>query len=187
MANIFTRMFSGKQKEIKKNIFISNTDATTSWTPHDYENFAKETYMKNVISFRCMDLIGKSAASVSWAHYRKVEDGREIIKDSDIMKLLKEPNPKESGAYLTIKAIVYLLISGNTFYQKVGPKTGINANKIKELYVLRPDKMEIVTNKKTNDILAYVYDKQLKFPVDQKTYDSDIIHLKNFWDKWNKK
>jgi len=41
------------------------------WPDRNYENFAKETYMKNVIAYRCIDLIAKSASSVTWKLFKK--------------------------------------------------------------------------------------------------------------------
>jgi len=149
------------------------------WSPKDYENFAKETYMKNVIAFRCMDLLAKSIASVPWKLFRKTTDGRIEVDNHPVASLLERPNPSESFNYLMIKYAVYLQIAGNSFWERVTPMSGPNKEIPKELYVLRPDKFKIILNER-GGLSGYQYNGGINFEVDPVTGKSDILQVKLF-------
>ncbi len=159
---------------------INVISGLAKWPPRNYTNFAKETYMKNIIAFRCMDYIAKSVASVPWKLYRKVGDEREIVTDHWAADLLERPNPSESWNYLMIKYIVFILISGNSFFERTPLETGPNAGTVKELFVLRPDKIVIKIDETTGLINKYVFNQKIDFDVDIVTGQADLLHLKLF-------
>lgn len=164
------------QNKVSKTTILNTQYGSAHWPQKDYYNFASETYMKNVISFRCIFYIATSLASVKWDLYRKDEDEKEKVTDNPISKLLKRANPQESFVFLIQKLISYYLISGNSYIEKVAPANGIP----KELYVLRPDKMTIRTDEKSGLINRYIYDQKITFDVDPITLKSDILQLKAF-------
>ena len=133
--------------------------------------------MKNVISFRCIYYIATSLASVMWGVYKTSGTERIELPDNPINKLLKRANPDTSFVVLIQELISYLLISGNSYIEKVAPTSGIP----QELYILRPDKMIIKTDKDTGAKISYNYDNdRLVFPIDPITGKSDILHIKMF-------
>lgn len=156
--------------------------ACVIWSTRDYENFAKESYMKNVIAFRCIELIAKSVASVPWDLFRE-EEGERIEIDTHPMKdLLKRPNPGSSWYFLMVQAASYFPIAGNTYFERVGIDAGPNKGIVKELYVLRPDRMSLYVND-SGELEKYIYTvngKEVEFPVDPVTLMSDILHIKSF-------
>jgi HK97 family phage portal protein len=165
-----------KENKVSKTLAIDSNLGTAHWAERDYENFSRETYIKNVIAFRCIFYIASSIASVKWRLFRQKDTEREEITDHAINKILKKANPNDSFVFLVQKAISYLLIAGNTYLERISPIEG----EIRELYCLRPDKMTIKTNKDTGIIEKYVYDQRLNFDVDPITLDSDIKHIKMF-------
>jgi HK97 family phage portal protein len=154
------------------------------WPIRDYENFAKETYMKNYIAYRCIDYIAKSVSSVKWKLYKNInETEREVVQDHFLNKILSRANPRESFICLVYNHISYLCMSGNAFLEKVGPTEGTNKGEIKELYALRPDRMKINTDENSGEILGYTYSvngRDIKFEVDPMTGDCEILHMKLF-------
>ncbi len=154
------------------------------WPDRNYENFAKETYMKNVIAFRCIDIIAKSVSSVPWKLFRAIdEDTRQSVTDHPMNLVLKRANPRESFTFLIYSHISYLCMAGNGFIEKVAPSLGENKNIVKELYSLRPDRFKISTNEKTGEIIKYIYNvngQDIFFEVDPVTQRCDILHMKLF-------
>jgi HK97 family phage portal protein len=165
------------QNKESRTIILNTKYGTAHWPEKDYENFSKETYMKNVISFRCIFYLATSLASVDWGLFRESDTERIEITDNPINKLLKRANPDTSFVVLIQKLISHLVITGNTYIEKVAPASGIP----QELYVLRPDKMTIKTDKDTGRKIAYDYDNgSLIFDIDPITGKSDILHIKLF-------
>jgi HK97 family phage portal protein len=159
---------------------VSTAWAKASWSPRNYQNFAQETYMKNVIAFRCMDYIAKSVASVDFKLYKQSGTERTVVENHPLNRILTRPNPSDSWSFFMIKNIVYLLISGNDFIQRISPTTGRNSGIPQELHVLRPDKMVIKTDSNDNPVL-YSYDNGgMLFPIDPVTGQADILHMKLF-------
>lgn len=176
-------MFWNKKKKADKTsrvLVASAQMGTAHWTPWNYANFIKETYMKNVVAFRCMFMIGQAMGVPKWALFKKRDTEREEITDHQINYLLKRPNPEDSFGFLTMKWVIYLLANGNSFFERVAPTSGTNKEIPKELYVLRPDKIKIETGEITGKIKRYVYDQKIFFDVDPLTRHSDLLHIKLF-------
>jgi HK97 family phage portal protein len=180
----FLGLFNKNKKETKKNhqtkvsktLVIDSKYGTAHWPDRDYLNFAKDSYMKNVISFRCIFYIASSLASVDWGLYKKSDTERIQITDHPIVNILKRANPDTSFTFLIQRLISFFLITGNAYIERVTVANG----EIRELYALRPDKITIKTNKDTGVITEYVYDQKLNFPVDPITKKSDILQIKSF-------
>lgn len=150
----------------------------------NYEQYSEETYLKNIICYRCIEEIARSAASPSWNLYRIVGAGNDVqIDDHPVLDLLKRPNPSESWNFLILKAIGYLCLAGNSFIERVMLKT-VQEEFPKELYILRPDKIKIHLNKNTGRLKHYEYrsggGSGVIYEIDPITLQSDLLHLKLF-------
>lgn len=183
--NFFTRWLSSrfgcKDSAVAKIIF-TGMGTTTSWTPHNYRNFAEESFMKNVVAFRCILKIAESVASVPWTLFRKLKgDKTEPVESHPVIPLLERANPQESFAYIVMATMAYLLMSGNAFMECVAPATGPNRMVPKELYSLRPDRVKIETNEQR--IIGYTYTVggyKHTFEVEPVSGQCDLLHLKSF-------
>ncbi len=187
MGKWIDKFFNIKKEEKDSKTFsvrASSGHGGEIWSKRDYENFAKESYLKNVIAFRSIDEIGKSVAQVPWSHYRTLPDGnREEINDSSMAELFKRPNPEEGWAFLMLKTACYLAMSGNGFLERIKPDTGPNKDDIKEMYSLRPDRFTFGLNTESGRINKYTYQnngRKVSWDVDLLTGQTDILHLKNF-------
>ena len=179
------KFWKKEQKASRTAVLIGGTHpGGVVWTERNYENFAKETYMKNVIAFRCIDMIAKNVASVPWKICRLLEnDEVENIIDHPFNSVLKRANPENSWLALTYAHISYLCMCGNAFLEKITPETGKETEQIKELWSLRPDRMKINVDDKTGLVVGYTYcigGREIEFPVDPITMQSDILHMKMF-------
>ena len=173
-----------KSKASKVSAVILSGLSPVIWPDRNYENFAKEGYIKNVIMFKCIDEVAKAVSSVPWRVFKNDEKGDRIEIDRHfLLDLIRKPNPHESFNFLTIKSVAYQMISGNVYWEKVGPSTGPNTKMIKELYVHRPDRMRILTDTAMGLIIGYEYEangRTVKWDIDPITGEGDILHIKNF-------
>ena len=182
--NFITRWLRnrGRKESAVARLIYSGIGGTTSWTPHNYTAFAKETYMKNVVAFRCILKIAEAVASVPWEVFHKLPENEvEPVDYHPITSLLERANPRDSFTYVEMSAIAYLLMSGNAFIERVTPATGPNRAVPKELYALRPDRMKIKTNDK--QITGYTYTvggESHTFDVELVSGQCDLLHLRSF-------
>lgn len=174
---------SQKASKIDK-IIVSPGSGSAKWSEHDYENFAKETYLKNIIAFRCIDILGTAFSSVPWKVYEvKGSNNKTETKQHPVAKLIKKPNPLDSFSFLMLKAISFLVMSGNTYSERVKLDTGPNKGVVKELYIHRPDRVHIEVNTDTGQLKGYVYEVQgrkIEWKVDPITMECDLWHFKTF-------
>ncbi len=172
----FWKKAKPESEKASRTMILNTETGSAHWPERNYQNFAQETYMKNTISFRCIFYIASSLASVKWGIFTQSGNKKIEVMNHPVNRLIKRANPKESFVFLIQKLISFLLISGNSYLEKVAPSSGIP----KELYVLRPDKIIIKTNQFTGQIEKYVYDQKIDFEVDPITQQSDILHFKAF-------
>ena len=143
------------------------------WSPRNYEAFAREAYAKNVVAFQCINRIADAIASVKLGIYRAETE----LNEHPLAALLRRPNPLQSyGDYIRAK-VGFILLAGNGYEERV-TVGGLP----RELYQLRPDRMKIVPS--ANGMPAsYEYavnQQKVTFPVDPRTMDCDLRHLKLF-------
>ena len=107
------------------------------WSGRDYHSFAHEAYAANPIAFRAVRMIAEAAASVPLLLYDRAQE----ISDHPLLALLARPNPFTDGASLLEAWYSHLLIAGNAYFE-----AAFVGSDPKALYVLRPDRMRVVTN-----------------------------------------
>jgi HK97 family phage portal protein len=143
------------------------------WSPRNYGSFAKEAYQKNVVAYQAINRVADAIASVKLGIYR----GEKELVDHPLAALLKRPNPLQSyGDYMRAK-VGFILLSGNGYEERVTVEKEVH-----ELYQLRPDRMKIIPST-TGIPFAYEYSvnqRKVAFPVDERTLESDLRHLKLF-------
>lgn len=144
------------------------------WTPKRYDRLAEEGYQKNVIVYRCVNLISRGLASVPWLLYR----GEEEILHHPLLTLLNSPSPRQAGSAFMEAVVGYLLLSGNSYVEAVFDDQGTP----RELHPLRPDRVKIIPGEDGSP-LAYEYSvngKSCRIPCDPVTGESSVLHLKFF-------
>lgn len=151
-----------------------------SWSRRDYMSFANEGYIKNVIAFRSINMIASAASSVPFTLFQLTDQGKVQLKIHPLLKLLYSPNPITSKSELIEGVVTYRLVSGNAYMLMIESQS---KRKIPtELYLLRPDRIEIVPGKST---VPYTYrytinNKSYDFQIDKLTGRSAVLHLKTF-------
>ena len=175
--NLFNKIFN-----LKENKSTSNSQRAyfcdskgPQWSERDYQEFADQAYIKNVIAHRAINIIAQSAASVPWNLHRS--DGLKI-NNHPLLDLLKKPNPFIAGAEFFENIYAYKLISGNAFIQAIKKEGQAPL----ELHILRPDRVSIIPDERGN-ISGYLYkveNYEKFFTINKTTGLSLILHLKNF-------
>ena len=144
-----------------------------AWTPRTYARLAEEGYEKNVIVYRCINLIAKNLAMPPWALY----EGDREVERHPLVDLIETPNPFQTRTAFLEALASYLLLDGNAYVQAVGEE-----GQPKELFLLRPDRMQIMAGEGMMP-RGYVYQvegKKFYYPLDPDTGSSSILHLKLF-------
>lgn len=178
MKNNLFNLFTKKQNQpflSTKSYFVTNFEP--SWMSGDYNSYASQGYSKNVIAYRCVNLIAQAAASVPFKLYRHNGDVEREITQHKILTLLKKPNPLLGGAEFFENLFAYRLISGDAYMTLIK-----NADNKPELYLLRPDRVKMVTDN-SGMPYAYEYDNgedKMIFEVNQKTMKSNVLHFRYF-------
>jgi HK97 family phage portal protein len=168
---------SHKQSIHKDQAYFYEMNAP-QWSSREYQQFADQAYIKNVIAHRAINIVAQAAASVPWALYSMRGKHKVHIHEHPILKLLTRPNPFYAGAEFFENIYAYKLISGNAFIQAVGKEN----TPPKELHILRPDRVSIVPDDLGN-VIGYIYkvNRMEKFyPLNKLTGKASILHIKNF-------
>ncbi len=184
---IFTKLFSMFRKESRTTqVRVAAVGSGGTIEPvRNYENFARETYLKNATAFQAITCVAWNVSIPPWGLFKRLPDGnREQITDDPLVEVLKRPNPSESLAFLMLRASAYLAMSGNSFFERITQDTGPNRGILRELHALRPDRMKILVEPTTGQLRGYKYTVQGRsapdFEVDPITGQSDVLHLKSF-------
>lgn len=172
-------MWPFKKKESATGAAVSQfVSGQAVYTPRNYESLSKEGYVRNVIAYRCINLIAQSVASVPFF----LSDGRNEIENHPFLDLLAKPNPQESRADFLERVAAFYLIAGNAYIEATR-FTQSPSEPPRELYGLRPDRMQIIAGSKGMP-KAYRYTAngiEVDFPVDPISGVSHAIyHMKAF-------
>lgn len=109
-----------------------------------YDTYVREGYQKNELVFACVDEWCTDIAEAQIAAYKDGPDGIEKVDDNEAVQLLNHPNPWLSGDDYLSGVEMYKRIAGNSFTLKV--RSG--ATKPVQLWLLRPDRVRIVPDRK---------------------------------------
>lgn len=155
---------------------VGNPNA--SWMGSSYEQFCTEGYIKNVIAYRCIAIVARSASFISLKCGLKNNDGI-FIEDTNhaVIHLLTRPNIYESYYDIMEKIYSYKLIWGNVFLRITSDHCGM-PNKLE---CLRPDRVIVLSND-NGEIIGYRY-KNKKQKEDYFINENgfcEIIHIKSF-------
>lgn len=180
-----------------KSYFFST--GNVAWTDKNYQNFAENAYINNVIAHRAINMIAHAASSVPLKLYQMIDGKRHLITQHAILQLLNKPNPLQSGKELLESIYIYRQISGNAYLLTVAknccdhsikkslddcePCDIVNHSTINyELYCLRPDRVQVITSDNFIPLgYSYTVDSHTtNYYVDRDTGISPILHIKNF-------
>ncbi len=172
---LWTRLFGGHSeptatttKQAHRPVFARVGPGNAVATPRRYDRLADEGYRQNVIAYRAINLVAKAVASIPLSLQR----GDDQISEHPLLSLLSRPNPRLKGENFLYNLAGYYLIAGNAYALKVGPDTGAP----KELWLMRPDTMQVIEGK---DGLPAGFEQQVAGKK-QRFEAASVLHLKSF-------
>lgn len=112
--------------------------------PADVETYVKNGYCGNVNIYPIIRKIVNAAIGVKW---NIVDDKGEPIDEdkSDLYKLLKTPNPRQSFNEFVDEMMCWRLSTGNSYIYTIYIETGSDKGKPAELWVMPASQTEIVS------------------------------------------
>ncbi|HWT40514.1 MAG TPA: phage portal protein, partial [Dongiaceae bacterium] len=111
------------------------------------------------LAYRCIDLISEGVAG-KYAPFPFTTDNKGkivTVPNHPFFQLLQDPNPDISFYDLFEGSQTFVEMFGEFFWYMVpGQKTGYDTG-VKQIYLLRPDKMNVVVDRATGDVIGYRY------------------------------
>ena len=104
------------------------------WKPKNYAALSEAGYQNVAAVYGCVSLIARAAAGIDWY----VMEGENEREGHPLEVLMARPNEFDSCASFIEKVVSFLLLSGNSYIERV---QGIPTAPPKYLYALRPDRM----------------------------------------------
>ena len=185
MISIFGNRSAKKRKIAGENRYFDRTyylqtNSNPKWSKRDYESFAVEGYINNVIVHRAITMIARGVSSIGLTYFEMNEKGekKELNDNDNVINLLKNPNPTSSYVNFVENIVSSYLISGNAYIQAVKDDN----NNIAELYLLRSDRVSIIPSYSTipSGYKYKINNMVFQFDCDEETGLSDILHIKTF-------
>jgi len=163
LANIFRL-----KRAISTEMGLVFTGSQPQYIPTYYTDIASGGFGKNEIVYACITAIVSSFAEAPLRVYR--DKDWSVLPLHPLRKLIQNPNPFLSEYGLWEMSLIYLLLSGNLFIEKVRSAS----NKVVQLYPMRPDRVHIVPSRE-EFIAGYLYEiNGQKYPIRRE----DVIHIK---------
>ncbi|MGV6819375.1 MAG: phage portal protein [Parvularcula sp.] len=136
MFSLFNRSPEAPQKKssVLSELIALHGPGTARWSGRDSVSLAASGYGRNVISYRCVQMIADAAASV------RLFVAKDGLRDGDhaIGQLLNHPNMDMTGQALREAIFGHLQIHGNAYLEIIGDRSSPMG-----LRVLRPDRMSV--------------------------------------------
>ena len=185
MSFFFGNRFAKKQKIAGQERYFDRTyylqnNTEPKWSSRNYETFAEEGYIKNVIAHRAISMISNAVSSITPLFFEITDSSNksELADNDNICLLIKRPNPTTNYMKFMEYVVSSYLISGNVFIQAVKN----NNDKIAEMYLLRSDRVSVIAGY-GNIPSGYKYkinNMSFFYPCDEENGKSDILHIKAF-------
>ena len=185
MSFFFGNRFAKKQKIAGQERYFDRTyylqnNTEPKWSSRNYETFAEEGYIKNVIAHRAISMISNAVSSITPLFFEITDNSNksELADNDNICLLIKRPNPTTNYMKFMEYVVSSYLISGNVFIQAVKN----NNDKIAEMYLLRSDRVSVIAGYGNipNGYKYKINNMSFFYPCDEENGKSDILHIKAF-------
>ena len=203
-SRLLKKGFTQTAKEYNKVIFNWLGSNSVYYNPDNDDAYIKDGYQSNATVYSIINMIVNNAAAVPFqifevknkgkaAQYKSLtseginsdnyirsrvlkERAFEVLEDTELHELLYQPNPSEGYSEWLNNLIAFGKLTGNRYIYGISPKTGMNAGKVSEMYILPSQHMEIVSGGFMKPIKEY----RLNYNTTQTIPVEDICHIKDF-------
>ena len=147
-----------------------STERPISKTTFSYDLLAKEGYEKNVIVYRCINLIAKNLSLPPWTFYKEDHE----LDQHYLLDLIDTPNTVQTRSAFLEELVSDLLIDGNAYIEAVEEDGHLS-----ELKILRPDTVQLL--KRDGAVVGLeVREKGKKRQINAREGFQPFLHLKLF-------
>lgn len=166
--DFFTNLF-------KKEIRLPNINQHINQPKFSLANQTNDSQLlkeyKNWV-YACVNARAEELASIKLELYK----GDKEVESHEVLDLLNDVNPNTTRYELFMGTQAFLDLTGNAYWYLARDKDG--AGKIRQIYLLQPEKMSIAVNKENGmSIAGYIYNNgKDKIPFNP----NEILHFKNF-------
>jgi HK97 family phage portal protein len=179
---------------------LRNVQNQPVYMEDNIETYVKEGYLFNPTVYSIVSFICQKAGSIPWGVYEVKDEKalslyksaspklehykKEAVKtkalvelpDHDLNALFENPNPLQSWTEFIEQVVGFKLITGNTYIHAIGPKNGVNAGLVKEMWVVPSQIVSIVAGDKMQPVKAFEIKGDRSVVLDPR----EVIHLK-YW------
>ena len=175
LRNIFKKAAPVQAVENLLNAILYQWNGDLSYLPPEkIESYIKEGYKGNTHVYSVVTAITQRCTGIPFKHY----EGDKEVTNSDVIKLLNQPNPEQSGGEFIEAAASWLLLTGNLYIYRLAPDVGLNKGKPYELWCLPAHLVRIKGGGPTQPITGYELEigagQWLTIPA------SEVMHIKYF-------
>ena len=200
------KAFNSQQTNESYNRFIYNFLGNNTISNNEYnDDYIEKGYAYNPTIYSLIQLISKSAVTVPYSIYRKVDEGAmkeykaltsnnlnedsvlkakllrkhtlEVVEHTALGKLLERPNPAQSWAVFLEELIGFGKLTGNRYIYGISPENGENKNIYYQLYNLPAHLIEI----KSDGIFKPVSKYTMMYNNNKYNLTSDeVLHIADF-------
>ena len=200
------KAFNSQGTNESYNRFIYNHIGNSSISNNEYnDDYIEKGYAYNPTIYSLIQLISKSAITVPYNIYKKVDEGAmkeyksltsdtlneesllkakllrkhtlEEVEHSALGKLLERPNPAQSWAVFLEEMVGFGKLTGNRYVYGISPENGENRNMYYQLYNLPAHLIEI----KSDGIFKPVNKYTVMYNDNKYDLDADeVLHIADF-------
>lgn len=162
-----------------KRAFASAGESFSTWVNTYSKYKAKRQFLRlyRGIVMTCILAIAEDVGKYDARFMKKDNRTNKLTEyQHEIIKVLERPNPRMTSKFdLFVATQAFIELVGNAFwYLSVEEKS----RKVREIYVMRPDRVRVATDKATGDIVGYTFrgDDGVELPLEI----DEVQHFKTF-------
>jgi len=153
LKNIFSRKAAPMKavENLLNAILYQWTGDMAYLPPDDIQSYIDDGYKGNIHVYSVVTAISQRCTGIPFEHYVNGEE----VKNSEVLKLLSQPNPEQSQGEFIEASVSWLLLTGNLYWYRLAPEIGLNKGKPYELWCLPAHLVRIKGGGVTQPVTGY--------------------------------
>ncbi len=175
LRNLFKKAAPLKAVENLLNSILYQWTGDMAYLPPDnIQSYIDDGYKGNTHVYSVVTAITQRCTGIPFKHYLNETE----VTNSEVIKLLNQPNPEQSGGEFIEASASWLLLIGNLYWYRLAPEVGLNKGKPYELYCLPAHLVRIKGGGVTQPVTGY--EVELGAGLWKTIPASEVMHVKYF-------